>query len=292
VVLRDEASFREPVLSRLNRFYEAGGAVWIFADGSPAQTDWLRQQGVRITARTPADEPWHLRDWDAAHPALAAFAGQSLLPLLEVEFYRGFNLAGDTLAPVANWPDGKTAAGEIDTGMDTGSRRLFVTGFPLDRAVTDWPAQSSFVPFVHCAARWLGAFRETHTDWHVGDTIPLPEDQGTWRALDTPDPQPELTVAGNVRPAMPGLYEFVGRTGKKVFAVNPPVEESDLAPWPNANQLAALASPLPPQASHHAAAPSAAWAAAENQQRLWWWLLLAGAVVLMAELSLANRTSR
>ena len=289
VVLRNEASFHDAALQRLNRFYEAGGAVWIFVDGSAAQRDWLQQHGVQVTARPTPDEPWHLRDWDPAHPALAAFAGQSLLPLLEVDFYRGFNVAGEALAPVANWPDGKMAVAEEDNG----AHRLFVTGFPLDRAATDWPAQPSFVPFAHCAVRWLGSFKETRTDWRVGDTITMPEDQGTWRALDSPVPQPERAVSGSVRPEAPGLYEFSGRAGTRIFAVNTPVEESDLSPWPNPNQLAALESVAPPVANQHRpAALPVAWAIAENRQRLWWWLLLAGAGVLMLELTLANRTSR
>ena len=77
----------------------------------------------------------------------------------------GLSLAGDALAPIANWPDGKMAIAELDRG----GRHLLLTGFPPDRAATDWPAQPSFVPFVHCAVRWLGAVRDTHTDWRVGD---------------------------------------------------------------------------------------------------------------------------
>jgi hypothetical protein len=289
VVLRNEASFREAALARLDQFGEAGGALWIFVDGGAAQKEWLRRHGVRVTARPAADEPWHLRDWDAEHPALAAFAGQSLLPLLEVEFYRGFDLAGDTLAPVANWPDGKMALAELDSG----GRRWLLAGFPPDRAATDWPARPSFVPFVHGAVRWLGAFKDSRTDWRVGDTIPLPDGTGVWHAVEAPVPQKDLAVAGSVRPAAPGLYEFTGGGVRKIFAVNTPVEESDLSPWANPDQLAALASPAAaPAGGRLAPAPPAAWAAAENHQRLWWWLLAIGGGVLLAELALANRTSR
>ena len=84
VMLRNNASFHGAALARLNQFCDAGGAVWIFVDGGAEQKAWLRQHGVRVTARPAADEPWHLRDWDAEHPALEAFAGQSLLSLLEV----------------------------------------------------------------------------------------------------------------------------------------------------------------------------------------------------------------
>jgi len=289
VVLRNEASFRAPALARLDQFCAAGGAAWIFVDGSAAQTGWLQRHGVRVSVRPPADEPWHLRDWDTGHPALAAFAAQSLLPLLEVEFYHGYDLAGDTLAPVANWPDGKLAIAEVASG----GARLLLAGFPLERAATDWPAQPSFVPFAHCAVRWLGEFKDTHTDWRVGDTIPLPAHAGVWHMLEGPGPQKDLAVAGSVRPSAPGLYEFSGNGVRKVFAVNTPVEESDLSPWPDPDQLTALATPASaPASGRAAAAPPSAWAAAENRQRLWWWLLAIGGGALLAELALANRTAR
>ncbi len=203
--------------------------------------NWLRRQGVRVTERPAAEEPWHLRDWDPGHPALAAFAGRSLLPLLEVEFYRGFDLAGDALAPIANWPDGRMAIAELDSG----GHRLLIAGFPPDREATDWPAQPSFVPFIHSAARWLGAVKDARTDWRVGDTIPLPDNAGSWRALDSPEPQEDLAVNGSVRPGAPGLYDYSGGGVKKIFAVNTPVEESDLSPWSNPDQLASFESPAP-----------------------------------------------
>lgn len=288
VILRNEASFRAPVLERLDQFCNAGGMAWIFVDGSGAQRTWLQRHGVSVAPRPTTEEPCHLRDWDAEHPALAAFAGQSLLPLLEVEFHGGFNLSGESLAAIANWPDGKMAIAELDSG----GSRLLLAGFPLTREATDWPAQPSFVPFVHCAACWLGAFKNTHTDWRVGDSIPLADGAGTWHALDTPVPQKDLAVNGSVRPAMPGLYEYTANGTKQIFAVNTPVEESDLSPWPSSDQLAGLESPTPAPASRRIAAAPAALAASENRQRLWWWLLAAGGGALLSELALANRTAR
>ena len=288
VVLRNESSFRAPVLERLDQFCKAGGTAWIFVDGSTAQKEWLQRHGVKVGARSTTEEPCHLRDWDAEHPALAAFAGQSLLPLLEVNFHGGFNLSGESLSAIANWPDGKMAIAELDNG----GSRLLLAGFPLARDATDWPAQPSFVPFVHCAACWLGAFKNTHTDWRVGDTIPLPDGSGIWHALDAPVPQKDLAVNGSVRPARPGLYEYSANGTKQIFAVNTPVDESDLSPWPGSDQLAGLESPARAPASHRIAVVPAALAASENRQRLWWWLLAAGGVALLSELALANRTAR
>ncbi len=114
-VVRGSAAFRPPQAERLEQFVGGGGPLWLFVDGSPEQTAWLQKQGVGVTPRAPAPDGGaeHLRDWDPDHPILAAFAGESLLPLLNVEFYRGFDLAGDALPPIANWPDGKVGAGRM-----------------------------------------------------------------------------------------------------------------------------------------------------------------------------------
>jgi hypothetical protein len=232
-------------------------------------------------------EPVHLRDWDVEHPVLDAFAGQSLLPLLEVEFYRGFNLTGEALAPIAQWPDGRTAIAELDSG----GRRLLIAGFAPDRETTDWVAQPSFVPFVHGAIRWLAALRDTREDWRVDDTIPLPEETGVWRALDGPGLREAVAVNGSVRPRLPGLYEFTGPRMKKVFAVNPPVEESDLSPWPEPERLASLESPATDEATSRVSTVPAGLIVTENRQQLWWWLLAACGCALLAELLMANRTT-
>lgn len=288
VILRGDDAFRPPQLDELDRFFNNGGALWIFASGSTAQLDWLKKHGLDWTARKVSGDAWHLQNWDPEHPVLAAFAGQSLLPLLSVGFHRGFDLAGDQLAPMADWPDGKTALAE----WSDGGHRLLLAGFAINRVATDWPAQSSFVPFVHQAVRWLGSLEDQRTDWRVGDTISLPATAGTWRALDGPTAQTDRPVSDGIRPAAPGLYEFSGGGTRQIFAVNVPADESDLAPWPKPEQFASLESKnLPDHTEHRAAAPPLSSEAAENQQRLWWWLLAGGGMVILAELALANRTA-
>ncbi len=290
-IVRGPAAFRSPQLERLEQFADNGGPVWLFIDGSTAQAAWLQKEGITVTARPPVPDGGaeHLRDWDPEHPILAAFAGQSLLPLLNVEFYRGFDLAGEALTPIANWPDGKMALAE----WNGGGRRILLAGFSLERASTNWPAQPSFVPLVHQAARWLGSAGAARSDWRIGDVIPLPPGEGVWRALDVASPLPDQAVNGSVRPGVPGLYAFTGKGGeRKVYAVNPPTEESDLAPWPNFEQLATLESTAtPPPAGSDLRADAANGDAAENQQRVWWWVLAVCGAFILAELALANRTA-
>lgn len=281
--------FQPPLLDHLNRFVAGGGAVWIVVDGSDGQMRWLADRGVRVTLRTPGDEPDHLRDWDLDHPILGAFAGQSLVPLMEVEFTRTFGLAGESLTPIANWPDGSAGLAE----MATPGGRILLNGFPLDRSATNWPVQPSFVPFVHQALRWLAALQGTKSDWRIGDTIPLQGRDGTWRALDSARTQPDEKVSGSARPSVPGLYEFSDGKTRQVFAVNTPLGESDLTPWPDPNQLLTFQSKGGPETEKVAeyTAVKLSAEAAESQQRLWWWLLAIVGVALLAELAVANRTA-
>ncbi len=281
--------FSPPLVDHLNKFVAAGGAVWIVVDGSDAQIQWLAAHNVRVTPRALTDEPEHLRDWDLDHPILEAFAGQSVMPLMEVEFQHGFSLAGDNLTPVANWPDGAPAIAE----MASPGGRILISGFPLDRLATNWPVKPTFVPFVHQTLHWLSSLQAGKTDFRIGDTIPLKGAQGTWHALDAARPQPDRQVSGSVRPSVPGLYEFSDGKTRQDFAVNTPLIESDLTPWPDAAQLTAFESKADPQTvdAVNDAAMRLSDEVAESRQRLWWWLLALAGVALLGELAVANRTS-
>ena len=290
-VLDGLEAFTPPQLARLDKFVAAGGALWVFVDGSAAQADWLQRRGIRVSPCPDEGKPAHLQDWDSEHPGLAAFLDGGLLPLMDVGFERGFRLEGDDLTAVANWSDGWPAIAE---GSARG-QRLFLCGFPLTRAATDWPLRPSFVPFVHQSIRWLASLSSARRDWRVGDTIPLPAPgHGGWHAVDAARPEADRQVSGSVRPDVPGLYAFQAAGGTRFFAVNPPADESDLTPWPDPSKFAALE-------SREVAAPSAGQASlarldlsdevAESRQRLWWWLLAFCGVGILAELALANRTA-
>ncbi|SDU12856.1 N-terminal double-transmembrane domain-containing protein [Verrucomicrobium sp. GAS474] len=322
-VLRGEEAFLPPQAAKLERFLRNGGSLWIFADGGPAQAGWLKARGVVIEplplsppASDPASagDPRHLRDWDPEHPLLAAFVHESLLPLLQAEFRRPYALRVSPAAAdrIAAWDEGSpavvelSAAGPAGPGASAGGR-ILLCGFGLSREETDWPMKASFVPFVDQAIRWLAAAREGRRAWQIGETIPLSlslgagEGKGSasslWTALDTPRPVPPQRVGNAVRPTVPGLYRYDAGDGtpSRIFAVNVPTEESDLAPWPE-SEVERLTSLQSKKEAEAAAAPSVATTrlsdeTEEARQRFWWWLMAGAALCLLGELTLANRTS-
>jgi len=274
---------------RLDLFARAGGALWIFADGSPEQRQWLEERGVHLAERPAETGPWTLRDWDAESPLLSAFNGEGLFSLMEVEFHQGFDLSGDAVMPLANWPNGAAAIATVSAG----GQKFLVCGFPPTREATDWLVQPSFVPFVHQAARWLTSVNVASRNWRVGETIPLPPGKGAWRAIDSPRPEAPHEASGGIQPKAPGLYEFSDGKTRSVFAVNTPPAESDLAPWADPAALAALESQAAPNSGRPPglAGPVSIDEVSESQQRLWWWLLAICTLGLLAELALANRTA-
>lgn len=286
-VLRDPASFTGAAGERLERFLNKGGAAWIFYSGQPDLAAWLKKYGVEETALPGSALPSRLCGWDPDHPLLAPFAGDSLLPLMEARFMEGWSLQCSAAETIASWQDGGPALLELKTAH----AHLLLSGFSLSRDSSTWISSPSFVPFVHQAVLWLSNARSVRQDWRIGDIIPLPEQEGSWRALDGPRKGSDQKVRSRVIATAPGLFEFTNEGERLVFAINVPQEESDLAPWPDPAKMAALSQPgrAAPQEIRKAALLTRE--AAEAQQRLWWWLLAVAFLCLLAELGLSNRTT-
>jgi len=287
VIARGARPFEPPLVDRLNRFLRAGGTAWILLNGDPAQAEWMRQWRVDVRPAEPGsvDGPLHLRNWNTDHPVLGPL-GANLAALLGVEFHHGYSVSGIDATPIATWEDGGYALAEINGN----GCHFLVSGFDLDRAMTNWPLKASFVPFVHSTVLWLGQQQSASGDWRVGQPIPLPG-EGTWEALDTPRPQAPSKASGTIVPEMPGLYRFKGGAQSLLFAVNVRAEESDLASWATPGDFLGLTSRSKRPAVASLPTVSLSAEEAEGRQRAWWWLLALAAVLLLAELRLSNRTS-
>ncbi len=227
----------------LDKFLDGGGAAWILCDGSAEQIAWLGRHGVKVSAAKldSGSTEMHLRDFDVDHPVFAPFAGRSLTPLLEAQFQSGWSLAGEDVEPLARWSDHTVAV----TDVRVGAGRLLITGFDDRRSTTNWPLQSSFVPFAHHAIVWLGdSATALSQSALVSQQVNIPG-AGTWKSLDSPRVTEAKAVSDVVRPDAPGLYEYQANGQTRLFAINVDPQESDLSPLPSTSDIPKLISSEP-----------------------------------------------
>lgn len=289
-VLRSPASFTGDNARKLDAFLANGGSALLFVDGNPDQLGWLARHGITPKALDPGTA--RLSDWTIEHLLVAPLAESSLRSLVGWSFARGWSLPSDAVDPIASWADGTPALGEVRIG----SGRVLLAGFSAHRADGDWPVSPAFVPFLHRSALYLldlaQSLAATSTA-RVGLTLELPAGQATWQCLDGPAVgRPAIDVSESLTPETPGLYQWTRGTDVRFYAVNLPVDEGDIAPWPDGRPWEKLASSAPSPSTDLLHRSELAAADAEQQSPLWWWCFAALGLFLLAELSLANRTAR
>lgn len=288
-VLRNNASFAGDAAARLDAFLAAGGSALIFLDGGADQRAWLARHGVAPVPRPPGDA--RIRDWAVDHPLVAPLASANLRSLVGWTFKRGWSLPSESVEPLASWSDGSPALGEIRLGPG----RVLIAGFTADRRDGEWPLAPAFVPFLHRSVLHLLETGSSAVNTAVvGQPLTLPDGEpGSWRALSGPEtgktPSP---AGGSLTPRSPGVYEWTRGRERTLYAVNVPPEESDLAAWPEGEPWTKLESTERVAPSAVAEHLRLADQDAEQQSPLWWWCFAAMAVFALAELALANRTTR
>jgi len=288
-VLRNDTSFEGAAARRLDAFLNDGGAALIFADGE-LERAWLAGHGIKLRSRTAERETWQLRDWNMDHALVAGLAERRVGALLGWDFRQIWEVPIDSVEPLASWSDDAAGIGEARIGRG----RVLLCGFSPDRRFGDWPLREVFVPFVHRAVSYLLDAQVTvaGAPSRVGEAVELPAESGFWRAIDGPAlGEPAVAAFGSVAPEMPGVYEFTYGKERRAFAVNPAPEESDPASWREGSPWLGLSinrevSPPPSRRQ------SAASIEIEQHQNGWWWLIAVMAALVLAELGVANRTTR
>lgn len=290
-ILRDETSFAEPAVSRLDTFLAGGGSALVFIDGDPAQQRWLARHGLAIRKLVADTSPLEIHDWSMDQTLVAALAEHGARSLIGWDFRAGWALPPDAVEPLAFWSPDAAAIGEVHIGAG----HVLLCGFTADRRASEWPVQGAFVPFIHRAVVYLAGSAEAPdaAAARVGAPIKLPGGTGTWQLLDGPAATAgPIDVSESVIPDAPGVYEFSGPSGKKRFAVNVAADESDPASWSDGQPWLALSNPYAKSPLSKNARLRLADAEAEQQTPLWWWVLALAGLFLLTELGLANRTSR
>ena len=292
-ILRTSASFSGEAGGRLDAFLAAGGSAFFLIDGGTAQRDWLAAHGIKL--RAVEAKPARLRDWALDHPLVIPLAEHNLRSLVGWEFSRAWSLPAEVMEPLAYWADGSVALGECRLGAG----RVLIAGFTAERRDGDWPVQTAFVPFLHRTASYLFGQTAATQDAppRVGVTLAQPQGPGTWSALAGPAvaalKSSKAPLTERFTPTAPGVYAFTPAAGPRhLYPVGLAEDESELSPWPAGTPWKDLISPEKAPATPLSVRQADASADAERHSSLGWWAFVGLAIFALAELGLANRTSR
>jgi len=286
--LRGNSVFLSPQKNLLEDFLKKGGQAWLWMDGSQEQLSWLKERGIEVS-KMSSPEGSHLRNFDLEHPLLSSLAQDRLLPLYEAEFKKGWAIKSDQLSPIATWKDRSIAIGSIP--IESG--QLLICGFYPEKRASDWPLKSSFLPFIHQIVTQLAQPVQDVKGYKVSDSIPL-YTRGTWKAVDSPRTFAKEEVSETITPRMPGLYEFKSNERTQYFAVNLTTEESDLGAWPQQQDWVKLKNSKNIEQNEQnvkSTVSSYGKHDSEQHQQLWRWILYGVLLLMIVELSIANRTA-
>jgi hypothetical protein len=283
-----------------------GGALFFVGDGISASRynaelgDLLPATLERIEGESLAFENyWRLREFDAKSTVFAAFREPRSGDLTLPEFWRRYAVTpGDSAQVLARFRD----SSPFLVGKQIGQGRVLLADTSANTSWSDWPKHKTFVPWLHGVCHYLagdelslgtrpqnsfvaGALAELELGTnHANQTFRIHPPAGADFTAKTDD-------LGKIEAPLerPGFYAVLDSTGQtnRLLAVNPPQRESDLSAF--------TAPELQAQFVRSQAMPDTGFMAGmldpvDGGKNLWRVLLLAGALFLVLETVLANRT--
>lgn len=299
VVILNDASPSDAVVSRLQRFAEGGGGLLV-ALGS--QATWPSSAAALLPV-TPAGSVDRSRgaagalgNLEYGHRVFEPFRAPRSGDFAAVRFYGYRRATPDADAQVlARFDDGAPAlvAGEVGKG------RVLVWTSTLDLFWSDLAVKPVYLPFVHQVIRHLADYRERPTWASVGEVLDLSRegDPSRPRVALTPGGG-RVTLEGEAGLLLTleeqGFYEVRERDRQAqviaVAAANVELAESDRTTV-EAEEIVVAVGGAPGGGADGlpGALPDAVQ---ERSQRIWWFLLFAGILLLTGESVLAQRLSK
>lgn len=289
----------------LQTYLQAGGGLLLFLGEGVSANHYQTELGALVPGKlgvseSATDLDWRLWEFDKRSQVFAPFRQPNSGNLSVARFNRRFTLQtqeGDQV--LARFQDGVPAI----LARVSGKGRVMLVNSTADTAWNDWPKHKTFLPWLHCAARYLcgrGAENEGARSAPLlagmESSLSLgPEFKKAALRLTSPDGvEKPLTaddqgVLHDLDLAAPGFYKVRDAQGAEVrrLAVNVPTDESDLAAFAPADFEARLkradnATPL--------AAAGLLLGGDAGHREFWRLLLLAGLLLMLAETILGNRT--
>ncbi|MBI3539767.1 MAG: BatA domain-containing protein [Candidatus Eisenbacteria bacterium] len=324
VVVLDDLARMGPIEEQaVLDFHRAGGGVMVVLGGRADPAFWngslLRELGVGAIGpveQAPAGAVWRLKRAIAGHPALAGFPARPGEPLSTAGFHAtralDMSAAGGGAGRGGASGAGRGGAGARVAGAARSAARVLlefdrsrpalveaphalVFTAALDAQASDFPVSGAFLPLIHQSVKVL-ARGTAAASLTPGDRYTAPAGTGTWRIDDTsghevPSELVAESGATRLRSApieQPGLYRVLKNGAlRNTFAVNPPAEESDLTPLPEATLIAGF-----PDGRAQVLRPGADLTRRVREARygreLWTWFVITALMLLVAETILAR----
>lgn len=231
------------------------------------------------------------------HPIFAPFTQTDFGDLSAVKILEHVSVTSKTAQPLIFSDNGD---GLLFEAMAT-KGRLLVSTFGFDRSQTDWPVQTSFVPFLDSLLHYARGLKEMQTSFEPGETYVMeipPGDAAPREVVLRKDDAPVARIAVDTKrraqipvPDEPGVYAITFDADPQVrsmIAVNPSPKESELSYTANPAAINAWQLPkdgaLNTQAQSGGAPMEFILPSQIAQQRLWWLLLGCAGMALGLEI--------
>jgi hypothetical protein len=242
---------------------------------------------------------WRLRDFDSKSVVFAAFRRPRSGDLTLPEFWRRYALTPtDSAQVLARFRD----SSPFLVSKEIGHGRVVLVNTSANTSWSDWPKHKTFVPWLHGVCHYLagdelslGSRPENSLVAGALGELELGATNGNLNFLVHPPAGAEFTVKADEQGKIelplerPGFYSILDAAGQpiRLLAVNAPQRESDLAAITPAEFQAQL---VRSQAAPTSGLMAALFDPVDGGKSLWRALMLAGALFLVLETVLANRT--
>lgn len=292
VILADVGEVSPAILTALTDFLKRGGGI-LFMPGNTVDPDKFKKSFASIlpcnlrrvitkTAKDGKNREAALSKVDYTHPVFDVFLRPHYGDFSNLRFKQYWEVTGSQMSRVlARYDDGRPAI--IEKQRLEGISMMWLS--PVSKRWSNLPSRAIYLPMLHQCIRYLALRKESKTGYQVGDLLPQPA-----AGVKLKNPKGDEMKVAETKATIPGFYTLTDKT-PFIYAVNTPLDEADSTPIIADELIASLKSIEKAQKSKNAS-----WIGLNSQEKkdknIWWYALIAVIILMLAELHVANRTTR